>query len=384
MRRDGFVRNAHVHLRRPARREPGEKHGRQEIAANRLREEEFIMGLQKRFLGKSGLEITTVGFGSWAVGGGGWSFGWGPQDDEASIAAIQHAVSLGVNWVDTAAIYGLGHSEEVVGRAISGIPASSRPFIFTKCGLIADRTKPYEVAQRNLRPESIRKECEDSLRRLGVERIDLYQFHWPDDTGTPIEDSWGEMSRLAQEGKIRAAGVSNFDVGLLERCERVRHVDSLQPPFSLIRRDSGAELIPWCAAHDTGVIVYSPMQAGLLTDTFDAARVARMADDDWRRRIAEFQEPNLSRNLALRDALRPIAARHGASVAATAVAWTLHWPGVTGAIVGARSAEQVEGWVRAGDITLTPQDLGEITLAVDRLGAGTGPSRPTSLRVAAQ
>ena len=157
------------------------------------------MALRKRFLGTSGLEITTVGFGSWAVGGGGWSFGWGPQDDEASIAAIRHAVALGVNWIDTAAIYGLGHSEEVVGRAIAGIPASSRPLIFTKCGLIADRAKPYEVAQRNLRPESIRKECEDSLRRLGIERIDLYQFHWPDATNTPIEDSWGEMSRLAQE-----------------------------------------------------------------------------------------------------------------------------------------------------------------------------------------
>lgn len=341
------------------------------------------MALKKRMLGSSGLEITTVGFGSWAVGGGGWSFGWGPQDDEASIAAIQHAVSLGINWVDTAAIYGLGHSEEVVGRAIAGIPAGSRPFIFTKCGLIADRAKPYDVAQRNLRPESIRKECEDSLRRLGVERIDLYQFHWADATGTPIEDSWGEMSRLAQEGKIRAAGVSNFDVGLLERCERVRHVDSLQPPFSLIRRDAGAELIPWCAAHETGVIVYSPMQAGLLTDTFDAGRVAKMAEDDWRRRTGEFKEPNLSRNLALRDALRPIAARHGASVAATAVAWTLHWPGVTGAIVGARSAAQVEGWVRAGDINLTPQDVEEIAQAVEQTGAGTGPSRPGSLRAAA-
>lgn len=333
------------------------------------------MALQTRQLGTSGLEITTVGFGSWAVGGGGWSFGWGPQDDEVSIAAIRHAVSLGVNWVDTAAIYGLGHSEEVVGRAVSGIPASQRPFIFTKCGLIADRAKPFDVAKRSLRPESIRTECEDSLRRLGVERIDLYQFHWADDTGTPIEDSWGEMDRLAREGKIRAAGVSNFDVALLERCERVRHVDSLQPPFSLIRRNAGAELIPWCAAHGTGVIVYSPMQAGLLTDTFEAGRVAKLAEDDWRRRTGEFQEPNLSRNLALRDALRPIAARHGASVALTAVAWTLHWPGVTGAIVGARSAEQVEGWVRAGDIRLTPQDLEEIAVAVERTGAGTGPIR---------
>lgn len=340
------------------------------------------MALKKRRLGKNGPEITTVGFGSWAVGGGGWSFGWGPQDDEESIAAIRHAVSLGVNWIDTAAIYGLGHSEEVVGRAVKGIPASERPLIFTKCGLIPDRAKPFDVAKRNLRPESIRKECDDSLRRLGVEQIDLYQFHWADETGTPIEDSWGEMNKLAQEGKIRAAGVSNFTVALLERCEKIRHVDSLQPPFSLIRRDSGAELIPWCAEHGTGVIVYSPMQAGLLTDTFEAARVAKLAEDDWRRKTKEFQEPNVSRNVALRDALRPIAARHGASVAATAVAWTLHWPGVTAAIVGARAPKQVEGWVHAGDVQLTPQDLEEIAKAVEQIGAGTGPLRPSGVKAA--
>jgi aryl-alcohol dehydrogenase-like predicted oxidoreductase len=329
-----------------------------------------------RTLGNSDLRLTPIGFGAWAIGGGNWEFAWGAQEDSESIAAIHRALDLGVNWIDTAAIYGLGHSEEVVGQAIRGIPAGSRPLIFTKCGLTFDRAKPYEVAQRNLRPESIRRECEDSLRRLGVERIDLYQFHWADETGTPIEDSWGEMSKLVQEGKIRAAGVSNFTVALLERCERIRHVDSLQPPFSLIRRDAGGELIPWCAAHGTGVIVYSPMQAGLLTDTFEAGRVAKMATDDWRRRTGEFKEPNLSRNLALRDALRPIAARHGASVAATAVAWTLHWPGVTAAIVGARSAAQVDGWVRAGDIRLTQQDIDEITQAVERLGTGTGPSRP--------
>jgi aryl-alcohol dehydrogenase-like predicted oxidoreductase len=341
------------------------------------------MALKKRQLGKSGLEITTVGFGSWAVGGGGWSFGWGPQDDDVSIAAIRHAVSLGVNWIDTAAVYGLGHSEEVVARAIQGIPARERPLIFTKCGLIFDRAKPFEAPQRNLRPESIRKECEDSLRQLGVERIDLYQFHWADEIGTPIEDSWGEMSRLAQEGKIRAAGVSNFTVELLDRCEKIRHVDSLQPPFSLIRRDAGAELIPWCAAHDTGVIVYSPMQASLLTDTFEVARVAKLAEDDWRRRTKEFREPNLSQNVALRDAIRPVAARHGASVAATAVAWTLHWPGVTAAIVGARSPKQVEGWVRAGDIDLTARDLEELAQAVKQTGAGTGPTRASGKQAAA-
>jgi aryl-alcohol dehydrogenase-like predicted oxidoreductase len=282
-----------------------------------------------------------------------------------------------VNWVDTAAIYGLGHSEEVVGRALRQMPATERPFIFTKGGLIPDRAKPYEEPQRNLRPESIRREVDASLSRLGVERIDLYQFHWPDNVGTLVEDSWGEMARLVDEGKIRAAGVSNFDVTLLERAEAIRHVDSLQPPFSLILRDSGADVIPWAAAHGTGVIVYSPMQSGLLTDTFSSQRLATMADDDWRRRSEPFLEPNLSRNLALRDALRPIAERHRATVSAVAVAWTLAWPGVTGAIVGARDASQVDGWIGAGRLRLTAEDLAEVTEAVVRTGAGSGPTTPT-------
>jgi aryl-alcohol dehydrogenase-like predicted oxidoreductase len=340
------------------------------------------MALYRRLLGNSGLEITTVGFGSWAVGGGGWSFGWGPQDDEASISAIRHAVSLGINWIDTAAIYGLGHSEEVVGRAIAAIPPRERPFVFTKCGLIANPARPFDPPQRNLRPASIRKECEASLRRLGVERIDLYQFHWADETGTPIEDSWREMSELVEEGKVRAAGVSNFDVALLDRCQRVRRVDSLQPPFSLIRREAGAELIPWCAAHGVGAIVYSPMQSGLLTESFDASRVAKLAADDWRRRTPEFQKPNLSRSLRLRDALRPIAQRHSASVSDVAIAWTLSWPGVTGAIVGARSAAQVDGWIRAAEISLMPFDMDEIARAVEATGAGTGPSLPAGARAA--
>lgn len=328
-------------------------------------------------LGTTDLEVTTVGFGAWAIGGGGWAYGWGPQDEASSIAAIRHAVDRGVNWVDTAAIYGLGHSEEVVGRALRQMPATERPFIFTKGGLIPDRAKPYEEPQRNLRPESIRREVDASLSRLGVERIDLYQFHWPDNVGTLVEDSWGEMARLVDEGKIRAAGVSNFDVTLLERAEAIRHVDSLQPPFSLILRDSGADVIPWAAAHGTGVIVYSPMQSGLLTDTFSSQRLATMADDDWRRRSEPFLEPNLSRNLALRDALRPIAERHRATVSAVAVAWTLAWPGVTGAIVGARNASQVDGWIGAGRLRLTAEDLAEVTEAVVRTGAGSGPTTPT-------
>ncbi|HKD41545.1 MAG TPA: aldo/keto reductase [Myxococcaceae bacterium] len=343
-------------------------------AAGKIRAE----GLPTRRLGLSGLQITAEGFGAWAIGGGGWSFGWGPQDDKASLAAMRHAIERGVNWIDTAAVYGLGHSEEVIGRLLRELSPSERPLVFTKCGLIWDPRNPMTPSRRVLKPESIRAECDASLRRLGVERIDLYQFHWPDETGTPVEESWATMARLVEEGKIRAAGVSNFNVPLLERCEAVRHVDSLQPPFSLIRREAAANLIPWCVAHNTGVICYSPMQSGLLTDTFAADRVSSLAEDDWRRRSQEFQPPNLGRNLALRDALRPIAARHGTSVACIAIAWVLAWPGVTGAIVGARSPQQVDGWIGAASIALTEQDLEEIAAAIQRTGAGAGPSRPPS------
>jgi aryl-alcohol dehydrogenase-like predicted oxidoreductase len=332
--------------------------------------------LDTRRLGATDLEITTVGFGAWAIGGGGWAYGWGPQDDANSIAAIHHAVGRGVNWIDTAAIYGLGHSEEVVGRAVRELPAADRPFVFTKGGMVPDPARPYEEPQRTLQPASIRREVEASLRRLGVERIDLYQFHWPDQTGTPVEESWAEMVRFVDEGKVAAIGVSNFDAALLERAAALRHVDSLQPPFSLIRRDSGTEAIPWAAAHATGVIVYSPMQSGILTDTFSAARVDTMAQDDWRRSAPHFNEPDLSRNIALRDALRPIAARHGATVSAVAVAWTLAWPGVTGAIVGARDAAQVDGWIGAATLQLSDDDLREITTALHRTGAGSGPVQP--------
>jgi aryl-alcohol dehydrogenase-like predicted oxidoreductase len=332
--------------------------------------------LQTRSLGAGGPEITTVGFGSWAVGGGGWSFGWGPQDDNDSIRAIEHAVSRGVNWIDTAALYGLGHSEEVVGRAITDIAGADRPLVFTKCGVEPDPANPYKPAVRNAQPAFIRIEVERSLRRLGIDRIDLYQIHWPDETGTPVEDSWGEMSRLVDEGKVRAIGVCNFGVDLLERCERIRHVASLQPPFSLIHRDSGGDVIPWAAAHGTGVIVYSPMVSGILTDSFSRERVEAMSGEDWRRRSDSHREPALSRNLALRDALRPIAARHGTTVAAVAVAWTLAWPGVSGAIVGARTAGQVDGWISAGSVSLSSVDMDEIAAAVERLGAGQGPIRP--------
>src|SRR5256885_2907046 len=265
------------------------------------------MGLPTRPLGRSGLHITRVGFGSWAAGGGGWSFGWGPQDDAVSLATMRRALEQGVNWIDTAAVYGLGHSEEVVGRLLRELPAGERPLVFTKCGLVWDARDRMKEARRVLRPDSIRNECEASLRRLGVERIDLYQFHWPDETGTPVEDSWQAMVRLVEQGKVRAAGVSNFDAPLLERCDAIRHVDSLQPPLSLIRRDAAEREIPWCAGHDTGVIVYSPMPSGVVAGSFPAARVAALAPDDWRRKSPQFQQPALGKKLALRDALHPIA-----------------------------------------------------------------------------
>ena len=332
--------------------------------------------LPTRQLGTSGLEITRVGFGSWAVGGGGWAFGWGPQDDESSIRAIARATELGINWVDTAAIYGLGHGEEVVGRAVRALPAGSRPLVFTKCGLDWDDEDRMKPARRVVTPASVRRGAEESLRRLGLDRVDLFQIHWPDDQGNPIESAWREMLKLRDEGLARAVGVSNFDVGLLERCEALGHVDSLQPPFNLISRETAEELLPWADEHGTGVICYSPMKNGILTDSFTAERVARMADDDWRKSAANFREPALGRNLSLRDALRPVAERHGTTVAAVAVAWTLTWPGLTGAIVGARAPEQVDGWIEAGSLELTAADLDEIAAAIGHTGAGSGPADP--------
>jgi aryl-alcohol dehydrogenase-like predicted oxidoreductase len=327
-------------------------------------------------LGQNGPEISRVGFGAWAIGGGGWAFGWGPQDDDASLRAMRHALERGINWIDTAAGYGLGHSEELVGRLVREIPAGERPYVFTKCGLIWDERDRMAPLARDLRPASIRRGCEESLRRIGVDRLDLLQFHWPDETGTPLEDSWGELVRLRDQGKIRWIGVCNFDILLLERCEALAHVDSLQPPFSLVRRQVAAAEIPWCRDHGTGVIAYSPMQSGLLTDRWSVERVHGLAEDDWRRRSPEFRSPNVERNLALRDALRPIAKRRDTTTAAVAVAWTLAWPGVTGAIVGARSPEQVDGWITAASLQLEPDELDQIADAIRDSGAGTGPLRP--------
>ncbi len=334
------------------------------------------MNLATRRLGTSDLEITAVGLGAWAIGGGDWAFGWGPQDDEDSVKTILRAVELGVNWIDTASVYGLGHSEEVVGRALKLIPAQRRPAVFTKCGLVWDPENRRVPAKRISRPDQLRSDCESSLRRLGVERIDLFQIHWPDESGVPAEESWGEMTRLLFEGKVRAIGVSNYDAALLERCERIRHVDSVQPPFSLLARGSAAEIIPWAAAHGTGVICYSPMASGLLTDSFTPQRIGKMAFEDWRRNGPNFTEPALSRNLALRDALKPLARRHHTTVSAVAVAWVLAWPGVSGAIVGARRPEQIEGWLPAGSLTLSADDVERIATSVEATGAGVGPVRP--------
>ena len=331
--------------------------------------------MQRRVLGKTGMEISVLGLGTWAMGGGNWAFSWGPQDDAASLATLRRAVETGINWIDTAPAYGLGHAEDLVGRFLRELPPSRRPFVFTKCGLLWDERNRMAELRRVLRPETIRKECEASLRRLGVECIDLYQFHWPDETGTPVEDSWQAMVRLQQEGKVRAIGVCNFDVGLLERCERLRHVDSLQPPFSLIRREIAAAELPWCRRHGTGVIAYSPLQSGLLTERFSAERVRQLSLDDWRRRGAEFQPPRLEKNLALRDALRPIAARHRTTVAAVAIAWVLAWPGITGAIVGARTPEQVQDWIGASELQLDDRDLDDMARAIEQTGAGQGPAR---------
>ena len=330
-----------------------------------------------RTLGRSGPELSAVGFGSWAVGGP-WKFGWGPVDDGESVAAIRYAVEQGVNWVDTAAVYGLGHSEEVVGRAVVPFSAGEDVFVFTKCG----RNwvgRPEGVIENDLRPASIRAECEDSLRRLGLERIDLYQIHWPDwTTGTALDESWGTMAELVDEGKARWIGVSNFDVEQLERCEAVRHVDSVQPPLSLLARGVRTTVLPWAAEHGTGVLVYSPMGSGLLTGAFDAERIASLDPDDWRRHSPFFSEPLLGRNLALVEHLRPLAEQLGTTLPALAVAWALAQPGVTAAIVGARLPRHIDGWLPGAQLELGEPELREIVEAIADTEAGSD-APPTPL-----
>ncbi|MGI8806539.1 MAG: aldo/keto reductase [Acidimicrobiales bacterium] len=325
-------------------------------------------------LGTTDLEITRVGLGAWAIGGAGWQGGWGAQDDTESIDTIRRAVDLGINWVDTAPAYGLGHAETVVGQALAGIPANERPLVFTKCGLVWE---PGGTTVSNvLSPTSIRQECDDSLRRLGVEVIDLMQIHWPSTDGTPIEESWATLAELVDEGKIRYLGVSNFGVDLLEACEGVRHVDTCQPELSLLVRSAAESVLPWCETHGTGVIVYSPMRNGLLSGHFTAERAAALPDDDWRSTHPDFQESGLSVNLRFVDQLASIAGEMGCSVAELAVAWALAWPMVNGAIVGARRPSQLDGWIGAGAVGLDAARLAEIAALLEETGAGAGPTRP--------
>jgi aryl-alcohol dehydrogenase-like predicted oxidoreductase len=325
-------------------------------------------------LGRTDMLLTRVGFGAWAIGGGGWAFAWGNQDDTESIAAIRHAVEAGVNWIDTAAVYGLGHSEEVVAAALAPFPEADRPHVFTKGGLVWDPADRTKAPRRVGNPASLRAEVEASLRRLNVERIDLYQMHWPAEDGTPVEEYWQAFLDLKREGKVRAVGLSNHSTSQLEAAMSVGLVDAIQPQFSLIHRDAAADVLPWADKHGTGAIVYSPMASGLLTGAFTAERTAHLEPGDWRAGHPDFTGRALSANLALASALRPVAERHGVTPGAVAIAWTLAFPAVTGAIVGARSPGQVDGWLPAATLELTKDDLVHIAAAVHVTGAGTGPA----------
>jgi aryl-alcohol dehydrogenase-like predicted oxidoreductase len=334
--------------------------------------------LPVRQLGRTDMHVSRVGFGSWAVGGD-WAVGWGSQDDRDSIAAIRHAVSRGVNWIDTAAIYGVGHSEEVVAAALSTIPPSERPYVFTKCGLLSDPLDRSAMPKQVGAPACLRREIEGSLRRLQVDCIDLYQMHWPAEDGTPIEAYWQTLLDLKKEGKVRAVGLSNHNVGQLQVAEAIGHVDSLQPPFSAIKREVAAAELPWCQAVGTGVIVYSPMQSGLLSGSFSVQRAAALPANDWRSRNRDFRGEALRRNLALAETMRRIAEQHRTTASAVAVAWTLAWPGVTGAIVGARKPAQVDGWVEAATLELSSADMGAIATAIEQNGVGAGLARPKTI-----
>jgi aryl-alcohol dehydrogenase-like predicted oxidoreductase len=313
--------------------------------------------MQTRKLGNSDLNITPVGYGAWAAGGSGWQFAWGSQDDSDSIAAIHRALELGVNWIDTAAAYGLGHSEEVVARALKSWQGP-RPYVFTKCGL---RWDAQGTVLKVLSADSIRREVEDSLRRLSVDVIDLYQIHWPPDPDSPaFEAGWSTLSDVKREGKVRWIGLSNCNVKQLKRAKAIAPVTSLQPPYSLVRREIEEDILPYCLREGIGVLVYSPMASGLLTGAMTRERAARLPQDDWRKNHPDFMEPRLSRNLELVDRLRETAQRHHRTVGEVAIAWTLGNPAVTGAIVGARNAKQADGVMRAGDLRLNDKEAGEI------------------------
>jgi aryl-alcohol dehydrogenase-like predicted oxidoreductase len=308
-----------------------------------------------RTLGNSDLQLTAIGFGAWAIGGGNWEFAWGHQDDDDSVAAIERALDRGINWIDTAAIYGLGHSEEIVARAIAG--RSQKPYIFTKCSMRwhADRS-----IYRSLSAKSVQEELEASLKRLGVDTIDLYQIHWPNPENE-IEEGWETMARLKEQGKVRHLGVSNFNVAQMERVRKIAPITSLQPPYSLLNRNVETETLPYCLEHGIGVINYSPMSSGLLTGKMTAERIKSLPQDDWRRKAAQFNEPKLSRNLKLVELLREIGSSHGVQPGVVAVAWTLHHPAITAAIVGARRPDQVDGTVEAANFRLSDAEFARIT-----------------------
>ncbi len=310
--------------------------------------------MRTRKLGWTDLELTTIGLGTWAMGGSGWEFGWGPQDDDDSLRTIRHALDVGINWIDTAAVYGLGHAEEIVGRAIKGLTV--KPFIATKCSLVWDDKK---VITNSLKRGSVRTECEASLKRLGIETIDLYQIHWPV-PDEDIEEGWAAMSDLVKEGKIRYVGISNFDATQLERIHPIHPVASLQPPYSMFRREIEEEILDFCSENSIGVIVYSPMQKGLLTGKITQERMENLPTDDHRRGDRLFREPALSANLRRVEELRPIAARNDRSLAQLAIAWTLRRQEVTAAIVGARNPAQIEETAIAGDWHLSVEDAAAI------------------------
>jgi aryl-alcohol dehydrogenase-like predicted oxidoreductase len=313
--------------------------------------------MQTRQLGNSDLQITPIGFGAWAIGGSGWQFSWGSQDDDDSIAAIHRALELGVNWIDTAAIYGLGHSEEVVARALRSW-GGPKPYVFTKCGLSWDKSG---TIQKLLRRDSIRKEVENSLRRLSLEAIDLYQIHWPPDPDSgELEEGWSTLADLKHEGKVRWIAASNFNVDQLRRAEKIAPVTSLQPPYSLIHREAEEGILPYCLRKGIGVIVYSPMASGLLSGAMTRQRAAKLSSEDWRSQSPDFIEPKLSQNLALVEILRELGKRHGRSAGEVAIAWTLRNPAVTAAIVGARNPRQADGVMRSGEFRLSDKEVAEI------------------------
>jgi aryl-alcohol dehydrogenase-like predicted oxidoreductase len=315
--------------------------------------------LEERTFGKTGLEITPIGFGSWAIGGSGWRAAWGPQDDDEAVGAIRRAVELGINWIDTAAVYGLGHSEELVARALKGV--SERPYVFTKCSLVWDESGEVHNV---LKKDSVKRECEESLRRLQTDVIDLYQIHWPNPE-EDIEEGWEALAELKEEGKVRHIGVSNFDVSQMERTQKIAPVETLQPPYNMLNRGVEEEILPYCAEQDIGVIVYSPMRSGLLTGKMTRERVRSLPSDDWRRNSSDFQEPRLSKNLELVKLLEKMGREHGSSPGEVAIAWTLRHPAVTAAIVGGRRPDQVDGIIGAAGFRLGEDELDRIEAFLD-------------------